>query len=242
MARYENEKWPKPDPTKEEDTRVFDDESPVGSGGEGSGGGGGAGSGNYTVVPRPERKPRPGKTPIIERRKFHHHRHGTGGQETDVERDKVKTDNMGFGCVPKPKVSESAKTIVIMEPEPLMRGKDPFFQVSFGMYALQKQLRDEGLKYASDAKTGVTSFINIDREKAEGLCREHSLKSMLFIEIGENRDWFHSIHLSCSKYGKIRKIREYRLVGLEKENVFERIESQLLMKFPDLSTLGVDMK
>ena len=239
MARYENERWPRPDPQGDLNTRVPDDDSPAGAGGHGAGGGGRSGSGG-TVVPRPERHSRPMGTPVPERRKFHHHTHGTGGGETDAGRGRTKTDNRGFGCVPKPKVPDTTRTLVIMEPEPLMSGKDPYFQPSYGRFALQKQLREEGIGYVDDAQSCTTSIADISRERAEELCRENGLKSFLFIEIGSGRDWFHSVHMTCSRSGRFRRLREYRLSGLEKDNIYERIESHLLMRFPDLSALGVD--
>lgn len=90
------------------------------------------------------------------------------------------------------------------------------------------------------AQSGTTSIADISRERAEELCRENGLKSFLFIEIGSERDWFHSVHMTCGRGGCFRKLREYRLAGLEKDNIYERIESHLLMKFPDLGALGVD--
>ena len=143
-----------------------------------------------------------------------------------------------MGAIPKTGTPQNVKSLVLLEPEALMQGRDASEQMSYGRFALQDELSIDGIKWCVDERTGVTAVLNLDVDKAKDLCREHGLRSVLTIKVGDTGDCFHSIYWKCHK-GVLKKVREYRVLDVEPTELFERVSAQLLIRIPDLSSLGV---
>ena len=231
MARYENEHKPLP----------VDDlpsgDSPYISGGY-SGGGSSAGSSAADEIsgggnPYSNRKI---GDPMIEKERFRHKGYGT--EEKGVQRGKTKTDNRGLGAIRRSTAPREMLSLVLFEPEALMKGRDSRIPLSHGRFALRDELSSVGVKWCEDKTTGVTAAMNLSEEQVKELSLKYDLRSALFIEVDEQWTSFHSQQLSF-RDGKARKGHERRVRNISPGELFDTISSTLLTRLPDLEPLGI---
>lgn len=228
MARYDNEgprrDTPQERPNKERETSEH--------------GGGmtsrqpGHGPACGTLVPRREWFPKYGPA---DGKRVTRYRHDGYGHEPEPERGRRKlTDGCGVGAVPRSPLPEGARSLTVFQPERIMYSHPGWTAPAPGIIRLQEALTAAGVRWWEDRKRDVTVAADLSADRAAELCGQHAVPSFMHIAFGDGNDSFHAQHLRADRNGRMRKVREKRILGINPEEVLEKAESELGMKIPPM--------
>jgi hypothetical protein len=183
------------------------------------------------MVPRREWLPKygPGDGKPVTR----YHYSGYGSGKPGAKRMGKLGSSYGLGAESRSPLPPGVTSVTLFHPEGMMADGRGWVPPPPGVRDMQEHFIGKGIPWWEDRERDVTCAANLSREEAEALCLEYRVPSFLRITFGEGWDSFHVLQMKEER-GKMKRRREFRVSGVNPQEVLEVAERTVGLKIPKI--------